>query len=179
MTSEIAIAAAEPRVTTQRRHRSPLFPLLGLVTIPILILDQASKLYVSAHMSLYESIPVIPNWFDITYTRNPGAAFSMFTNLPAWFRGAFLATLASVAIVVLIVLIARSDGVNLTSFSYALILAGAGGNLFDRVVRGWQVIDFLRVHYYDLNYPVFNVADSSISVGVTVVLLASLFTKEK
>src|SRR5262245_6796289 len=99
MTSEIAIAAAEPRVTTQRRHRSPLFPLLGLVTIPILILDQASKLYVSAHMSLYESIPVIPNWFDITYTRNPGAAFSMFTNLPAWFRGAFLATLASVAIV--------------------------------------------------------------------------------
>ncbi len=73
----------------------------------------------------------------------------------------------------LLVLLARSREIDINSIAFALILAGAAGNLIDRAMRG-QVIDFIRVHYYDLNYPVFNIADSAITVGVTLVILASL-----
>jgi signal peptidase II len=146
--------------------------LLGLVTIPVLLLDQWSKSYVAMHMALYETIPIIPNWFDITYTRNPGAAFSMFVAMAPWIRGTMLLALSILAIAVLLVLIARSSELDINSIAYALILAGAAGNLVDRALRG-QVIDFIRVHYYDLNYPVFNIADSAITIGVTLVILAS------
>jgi signal peptidase II len=166
------------RAIAPARRRNPLLAMLGLVTLPILVLDQATKLFVSSHMDLFESIPVIPNWIDITYTRNAGAAFSMFTTLPGWFREAFLVSLSMVAIVVLLVLIARSDGYSLTTFAFALILAGAGGNLIDRGLRG-QVIDFIRVHYYDWNYPIFNVADSAISIGVALIILSTLRGEKK
>ncbi len=146
--------------------------LLGLVALPVLALDQWSKHYVAAHMALYETIPVIPNWFDITYTRNPGAAFSMFVAMPPWIRSAMLLGLSIAAIAVLLALISRSREIDLNSIAYALILAGAAGNLIDRATGG-QVIDFIRVHYYDLNYPVFNIADSAITVGVTLVIVAS------
>ncbi|MFZ1890112.1 MAG: signal peptidase II [Candidatus Binataceae bacterium] len=161
--------------TAARSRLGVIAILLGLVTVPIIALDQASKLYVAGHMALYESIPVIPNWFDITYTRNPGAAFSMFVAMAPWIRGAMLLALSVAAIIVLLVLIARSRRIDINSVAFALILAGAAGNLIDRAVRG-QVIDFIRVHYYDLNYPVFNIADSAISIGVVLVILATLVT---
>jgi signal peptidase II len=167
--SAVAQLVTEP----PRRRRNPLLILIGLVTLPVLILDQVTKLVVSSRMELFESIAIIPHWVDITYTRNSGAAFSMFTNLPGWFRGTFLAGLALVAIVVLIVLIARSDGLTLTTLAFALILAGASGNLIDRGVRG-QVVDFVRLHYYEWNYPIFNVADSAITIGVALIVLSSL-----
>lgn len=156
-----------------RARASVIAILLGLIAAPVLILDQASKLYVAGHMALYETIPVIPNWFDITYTRNPGAAFSMFVAMAPWIRGAMLMGLSVTAIVVLTVLIVRSDRIDINSIAFALILAGAAGNLIDRVMRG-QVIDFIRVHYYDLNYPVFNIADSAITIGVALVILSTL-----
>ena len=171
-------AVAEMGTIASARRRNPLLTMLGLVSLPVLVLDQATKLFVSSHMDLFESIPIVPNWIDITYTRNPGAAFSMFTTLPGWFREAFLVTLSMTAIVVLIVLIARSDGYSLTTFAFALILAGAAGNLIDRGLHG-QVIDFIRVHYYDWNYPIFNVADSAISVGVALIILSTLRGEKK
>jgi signal peptidase II len=82
--------------------------------------------------------------------------------------------LASAAIVVLLVLIVRAERVSASSIAFALILGGAAGNLIDRAIRG-RVIDFVRVHYYDLNYPVFNVADSAISIGVALIVLAAIF----
>ena len=172
--SAVAPLAAEPPVRTRR----PLLLLLGLVTLPVLVLDQVSKLIVSSRMELFESIAIVPHWLDITYTRNSGAAFSMFTNLPGWFRGAFLAGLALAAIVVLIALLARSDRPTFTTVAFALILAGASGNLIDRGLRG-QVVDFVRVHYYDWNYPIFNVADSSITIGVGLIILSSLLNQKK
>jgi len=171
-------AVAQLVIEPARRRRNPLLILLGLVTLPVLVLDQVTKLVVSSRMELFESITIVPHWVDITYTRNSGAAFSMFTNLPGWFRGAFLAGLALVAIVVLIVLIARSDGVTWTTLALALILAGASGNLIDRGLRG-QVVDFVRVHYYDWNYPIFNVADSGITIGVALIVLSSLRSPKK
>jgi signal peptidase II len=165
----IESAAAPP-------HR-PFWFLLGAITIPIVVLDQATKLFVQAHMWLYESIPVIPNYLDITYTLNPGAAFSMLADSPPWVRKAFLLTMAIAAISVLTVLVVRADRISINSIAFALILAGATGNLLDRALRG-RVVDFVRVHYFDLNYPVFNVADSAITIGVTLIIVAALFSND-
>ena len=145
--------------------------LLG-ITLPVLIVDQLSKLYIASHLSLHEDIVLIPNWLDITYTLNPGAAFSLFAAMPAWFRSVFLLGLATGAIVVLLVLLIRDPRASLTSGALALILAGAMGNLIDRVWRG-PVVDFILMHYYTHDYPVFNVADSAISVGVVLILIGS------
>jgi len=148
--------------------------LIGAITIPVVVLDQATKMFVKSHMELYESISIIRNILDITYTQNPGAAFSMLSEAPVWMREALLMLLAATAIVVLLVLIVRAHRVSASSIAFALILGGAAGNLIDRAIRG-RVIDFIRVHYYDLNYPVFNVADSAISIGVALFVLAAIF----
>ena len=128
-------------------------------------------------MWLYESIPIIPNYLDITYTLNPGAAFSMLADSPPWVRKAFLLTMAIAAIAVLTVLVVRSERISINSIAFALILGGAAGNLMDRALRG-RVVDFVRVHYFDLNYPVFNVADSAITIGVTLIIAAALFGRD-
>ena len=122
--------------------------LVALITIPLIAIDQLSKIYISTHMSMYESIPIIPNWFDITYTQNPGAAFSMFANFPPIFRTVFLFALSAIAIVVLLAMIAQTEEISVMSIAFAMVLAGASGNLIDRAIRG-RVIDFVRVHYYD------------------------------
>jgi signal peptidase II len=152
--------------------------LLGLITIPLIAIDQFSKIYISTHMSMWESIPIIPNWFDITYTQNPGAAFSMFANFPPIFRTVFLFALSTIAIVVLLVMIAQTGEVGLQSIAFALVLAGAAGNLIDRAIRG-RVIDFIRVHYYDSSYPIFIVADSAITIGVILIILSTFFSKKE
>jgi len=163
--------------TTAAPPRRPFLFLLGAITIPVILLDQATKLYVQAHMALYESIAIIPNYLDITYTLNPGAAFSMLADAPVWVRTMFLLTMACAAIVVLAMMIVRADRVSISSLAFALILGGAVGNLIDRAIRG-RVIDFMRAHYYDLNYPIFNVADSAISIGVALIILTAFFGRD-
>ena len=167
-------SASEPPRTWR-----PFAILVGLVAMPLILVDQLSKSYVERHMVLYQSIPVVPNLFDITYTQNPGAAFSMFATLPPEVRILFLVALSSAAIVVLLVLLARTEKITLLSASFALIMAGASGNLFDRALRGGRVIDFLRLHYYGLSYPVFNVADSAISIGVALIVLSTLISRSE
>jgi signal peptidase II len=147
-----------------------LWLMLAAVSAPVLILDQASKLYVAAQMQLYQSIPIVPHLLDLTYTLNPGAAFSLFANLPAQWRAGFLFTITVVAIVVLVVLLGQAREPSSSTVGFALILGGALGNLIDRVVRG-RVIDFVHLHYYDWNYPIFNLADSAITIGVAILLL--------
>src|ERR1700722_10684585 len=163
--------------TASAPRRRPFLFLLGAITIPVILLDQATKLFVQAHMALYESIAIIPNYLDITYTQNPGAAFSMLADAPPWVRKAFLLTMACAAIIVLLIIIVRAESVSITSVACALILGGAMGNLIDRAIRG-RVIDFMRAHYYDLNYPIFNVADSAISIGVGLILFVTIFGRE-
>lgn len=161
------------------RSWRPFGILVGLIAIPLVIIDQLSKIYVASHMMLFESIPVVPNWFDITYTQNPGAAFSMFVDLPPVVRLLMLCALSTVAIVVLLVMLTQTDKITLMSFALALVLAGAVGNLIDRALRGGRVIDFIRVHYYGASYPIFNVADSAISIGVALIILTTFLSKKE
>jgi signal peptidase II len=148
--------------------------MLVLVAGPVFALDQLSKLYVSHQLAPYQRIVLIPHWLAITYALNPGAAFSMFATVSSGVRNLVLSTLAAGAIVLLAILIARGARPMPVTVAFALIMAGAAGNLVDRLVRG-RVIDFIYVHYYAWSYPVFNVADSAITIGVAIILVFSIF----
>jgi signal peptidase II len=150
--------------------------LLG-VALPVLALDQLSKLYISRHLRPFERIDLIPHVLAITYTQNPGAAFSLFANLAPAVRNLALGGLAAAAVVILGVLLARGARPTLISLAFALIMGGAAGNLVDRAMRG-RVVDFIYVHYYAWSYPVFNLADSAITIGVAIILIHSLFAHD-
>jgi signal peptidase II len=141
-----------------------------LITSAIsLTCDQLSKAYIDQTFKLYQSLVVIENFFNITYIRNQGAAFGIFSDsslrVPVFIA---IAVVAGVAI--LWTLHRLKDEQKLFGFGLALIFSGAIGNLIDRVRFG-EVIDFLDVHWYQHHWPAFNVADSAISVGVALLLL--------
>ena len=171
--------AVEPGAGAPVHRLRTLLLMLGTVTVPVVALDQWSKLYVRAHMQLYEDIVLIPNFLDLTYALNPGAAFSLFANVPARLRLGVLFALSAAAIVAILVLLARSARPALSSVALALILAGATGNLIDRALGGGDVIDFVRVHYLSYSWPIFNVADSAISIGVALIFLSQFIAHKQ
>jgi signal peptidase II len=168
-----AQVALDDRVAWSFRR---LCAMLGSVTLPIVALDQLSKIYVASHLRLYTMRTLIPNWLDVTYTQNPGAAFSLFSTMPAGTRGIFFLALSCIATMVLVVLIGRGNTSAGSRAGFALILGGTLGNLIDRLVRG-QVVDFIYFHHDSFSYPVFNIADSAITVGVATILLISLLNR--
>jgi len=160
------------RASTASWSFKRLSVMLGSITLPIVALDQLTKLYVASHLRLYAARTIIPNWLDLTYTLNPGAAFSLFATMPAAARGVFFLVLSCTAAVVLLVLIARDGTLGSSHAGFALILGGTLGNLIDRLARG-RVVDFIYFHHDAFSYPVFNIADSAITIGVATVLVAS------
>jgi len=160
-------------------HRS-LNKKHGVFFITLLLvvgLDQISKIYISSVMSLHASYPVIDGFFNITYVRNPGAAFGLFANATPMFRSLFLIVVSAAAIVMILWFLAKnkSAGMFLT-FALSLILGGAVGNLLDRIRFG-DVVDFLDFYIASCHWPAFNLADSAISVGA-VLLIMELFRKK-
>jgi len=144
------------------------YRLLAIVTAVILVLDQASKLYVDTRFELYESVPVIRGWFHLTYIRNKGAAFGIFADSAV--RVPFFIGVTIIALLVIFWYLRRLRAdQQLAAFSLALIFAGALGNFIDRVRFG-EVIDFLDVFWRNYHWPAFNVADSAICVGVALLI---------
>jgi signal peptidase II len=154
----------------RQQARSHLWATLLLVTTPVLAADQLSKVYIRAHFKPYQAVALIPNWLDLTHTMNPGAAFSLLATTPAGLRGTFFVALSAIAIVVLVALLARRSTPLGSGIAYALILGGTIGNLIDRLERG-VVTDFIYFHHNSFSYPVFNLADSAITVGVALILI--------
>lgn len=140
--------------------------LFGCITIAGLIADQLTKLYIDSSMQLYQSIPVVDNFFHITYLRNKGAAFS-FLSHASWRLPFFIGVSLVAAIAILVAFRKLHDDQRLAQVSLAMVFSGAVGNLIDRVRLG-EVIDFLDVHWYRHHWPAFNVADSLICVGVEI-----------
>ena len=143
-----------------------------LVAAVVILLDRWTKHAVASHIALYAHIQIIPGFFRLTHTENTGAAFSLFATMPAGFRHVFFIVLSIVATVVLIALMARRTTTMLSSIAFALVLGGTVGNLIDRLTRG-LVVDFIYFHHASFSYPVFNIADSAITVGVAMILLLS------
>jgi len=148
------------------------------VTVAVMCLDQFTKLMVVHHMRLYSSIHVLPV-LDISLRYNRGAAFSFLEGASGWQRWFFtvLALLVGGAILIWMRRL-RAATQWLLSLSLALILAGALGNMIDRLRLG-HVIDFIVAHWHDAQFPAFNVADSSITVGAALLLLDALLESRR
>lgn len=142
--------------------------LLSITGI-VLVLDQASKLYIDRHLFQGQSLAVIPGFFNITYVRNKGAAFGIFAH--SALRVPFFIGVSTVAVLAILWYLRRIHlEQRLLRFSLSLVFAGALGNLIDRV-RLHEVIDFLDVHWHRYHWPAFNIADSAITVGVCLLLI--------
>ena len=140
------------------------------VVVATLLLDRLTKSLIHTHLDLNESVSVIDGLFDITYIRNTGVAFGILNTFSSPAKSFMLSIFAITVAVVVIVYSLRSPAANwLMQGALSLILAGALGNLYDRLNYGY-VIDFLEVYVRSYHWPAFNVADSAISTGV--VLLA-------
>lgn len=149
------------------------------LAIVVLVLDQASKFAVRSKLELHESIPVVQGCFDITYVRNPGAAFGIFASQGETFRRTFFISTTVIALVLMAVMAYRlEDERTWLLVSLAMIFGGAAGNLIDRV-RWGEVVDFLLVYYRQYHWPAFNVADSAITVGMVILVLEEIFVGKK
>ena len=114
----------------------------------------------------------VNRFFDIVRAHNTGAAFSFLAGASGWQRWFFIG-LGVVAAGFIVYLLNRSKGQRLFSWSLALILGGAIGNVIDRIWHGY-VVDFIQVHWHTSYFPAFNVADSAISVGAALLVLDEL-----
>ncbi|WP_081991027.1 signal peptidase II [Pseudoalteromonas piratica] len=148
-----------------------------VLSIVLLALDQITKWVVSTEMSLYQTIDILPV-FNFTYVHNYGAAFSFLSEAGGW-QKYFFSTIAVTISVLLIYWLKKLPATNkLLCSAYALVLAGAIGNLIDRLVHGY-VIDFLHVYYQQYDFPVFNIADVAISIGAALLLLDAFFEQKE
>jgi len=140
-----------------------------LLAAAVIALDLATKAAIVAHFREGESLPVT-SFMSLVLAYNTGAAFSFLAGADGWQRWLF-AGIAVVASGVLVYLI-RRGGSRMLLLGLALILGGALGNLYDRIVLG-HVTDFLLFHYRGWSWPAFNVADSAITVGAGLLILDS------
>jgi signal peptidase II len=143
----------------------------------VIILDQWSKWLIVRHVDLFQTRMVLPV-FDITHTHNRGVAFSFFNSGADWPRW-FFSVLAIVVSTVLTVWLKRLPATaRLLPAAIGLIVGGALGNLIDRLRHGY-VIDFIQVHWQLHYFPVFNVADSAITIGACLLLLDSYLSSRR
>jgi signal peptidase II len=149
---------------------SAKWKIVGAWVAAIVVVDQVTKAVVDRTMPLHHSIPIIDGFFNLTYIRNTGAAFGIFSGSHEVFRLPFLIGVAILAIGFILMMLKRlRDGETGLTLALAFILGGAAGNLIDRILYG-EVIDFLDVYWSHYHWPAFNVADSCITIGVGITL---------
>src|ERR1043166_10201695 len=143
----------------------------GLLVAATLVLDRWTKVLIQKRFDLNESIPVIDGFFNITYVRNTGVAFGIFSSVSSPAKSVLLSVFTAFAAVVVITYSVRSSARNrLLQVALGLILGGALGNLYDRLTYGY-VIDFLEFYAGKYHWPSFNIADSAITTGVFLLAL--------
>jgi signal peptidase II len=150
-----------------------------LIAAAALLLDRLTKWQVRQRIDLHDGITVIPGFFRLIHLENPGAAFGVFSQTPTPLKLGLLIALSIAALIPVAVLLWRSGGsLSCTSVGLALILGGAVGNLWDRLVHH-RVTDFLLFYYRQYEWPAFNFADSAIVVGATLLVIDLLFSNPK
>jgi signal peptidase II len=139
----------------------------------VIVLDQATKLWIVAVFDEWEVLVVWPV-FNLTLVYNTGAAFSLLADAGGWQRAFFIAVATLVTLIMAVWLSRLRPDERLTGWGLALVIGGAIGNLIDRLRIG-KVIDFLQWHWQEWYWPSFNLADSAITVGVALLLIDGLF----
>jgi signal peptidase II len=144
------------------------------IVAAIVALDQATKALVKARLPLHDSFTVIPGFFDLTHVRNTGAAFGMLNSVDFAYKPAVMVVVALAALgAVAAYALTLPPSQRMARYGLALILGGAIGNLIDRATMGY-VLDFVDVYWRGFHFWAFNVADSAITVGVTLMLIDAI-----
>jgi len=152
---------------------------ISLLAAAILVADQITKWWALHGLRFGEAVPVIPGLFSLTLVMNPGLAFGMLGGVPEAFR--WMVGLLSIGAVVLLAVIAARllpTGGAWTRLALGLIFGGAAGNLIDRLRFG-AVVDYLDFYWGAYHWPAFNVADSAITVGVSILAFRMLVDSPK
>ena len=133
---------------------------LTIYSLVFLMIDLLVKIIVINFMRLYDTIRIIPSFFNITYVRNTGAAFSILED-----SRIFFIVITFVALIVIYLLLKDKVLNKYQTFLYSMLIGGIAGNLIDRIIYGY-VIDYLSFNIFSYSFPVFNIADSFIVISV-------------
>ena len=148
-----------------------------LISLLVVALDRVTRWTVARRLSLHDSIQIIPGFFRIIHAENPGAAFGIFADSPSQWKLGMLIGFSVIALVIVSAMLWKnSHTMTSTGIGLALILGGAAGNLWDRLVSH-QVVDFLLFYVGPHQWPAFNVADSAIVAGAGLLVIEIMFTK--
>ena len=159
-------------------RRTILLKIKWLILVGLIVfLDQVTKIYMTYILSFGETIKILP-FLDFTLLANDGVAFSLFANHAVSLSQVFIIISCLFSIYMIYWLFVLSDKQSVVmKISFMLILGGAIGNLIDRVFYGY-VIDFIHLFYRDMHWPVFNLADTAISIGAFYIFIDLLKFKK-
>ena len=150
-----------------------------VLALVIIIVDQWTKWLAETNLTFHDPVPVIEPFLNWTLAYNYGAAFSFLADAGGWQKWFFSGLALVMSLFLIIYLIKAPRKATLLSLGLAMVLGGAVGNLIDRLLHG-HVIDFIHVHYADVwHYPIFNIADVGISLGVLLIVIDMLFLEKK
>lgn len=162
---------------TQDTPKQAMRKYFFFIAIIVLLLDRIAKWAIASNISLHDSVVVIPGFFRLTHVQNTGAAFGLFADSSAQWKVGALVSFSVLALVVVSALLWKhSHSLSTTTIGLSLILGGAMGNLWDRMVSG-HVVDFLDFYVGSYHWPAFNVADSAIVVGAILLVSEIVFAK--
>lgn len=144
------------------------------ITSIVLIIDQIVKLLINNKMALYQQIKIIPKFFTIYYVKNTGAAFSILED------STILLTIISVIFIVILDRMIKKEKTftKLSAISLGMIMGGIFGNLIDRIIHH-AVIDYLSFQIFKYEFPVFNIADIGITVGVGLLIISMIIERKQ
>lgn len=152
----------------------------ALIAGCVVFIDRITKMYIRATFTSWDITPVIPGFFNVVHTENPGAAFGILADSPSQWSSMLLVTVSLVVMAIIGVMLWRprpSSSQNagmqapgLVSVGLALVFGGALGNVWDRLFRG-TVTDFLQFFFGTYEFPSFNAADSAITIGAVLLLI--------
>lgn len=148
-------------------------PLWSVIALAVIVADQLTKLAAEAFLEYHRSVEVLPV-FSLTLSYNPGAAFSLLGDAGGWQRWLFTGFALAVSVFLIVWLRRLPPWDRWQTWGLSLILGGAIGNVIDRLAHG-HVIDFIHVYWRDWHYPIFNIADSAITIGVALILIYAFF----
>ena len=155
----------------------PRFGAWLLLALLVVVLDLWTKHLATANLALYRPIPITA-WLNLTLAHNTGAAFSLLADGGGWQRWFFIVFASGISVFLLVWLWRLPLTARALPVALMLLLGGAIGNLADRIRLGY-VVDFIDVHYNNWHWPAFNIADSAIVIGVTLMLIESLLPPRK
>jgi len=152
--------------------------ILLFLSLWILSVDQWTKYSIQKRLPLHHTVPVVKGFFNLTHVRNPGGAFGILGGEKVGIGSSLFVLVSLIAIGIILFLFYKvREDEDILALAFSLVLSGAIGNLIDRFRIG-EVIDFFDFHISSFHWPAFNIADSSITIGIGLILV-EIFTRDR